>query len=385
MKWQERTKTGKQINVPTRGFKPRDLDEMGVTFVEGALLFNLHKHNVPAPDVSGDILDHMTVGSYPDCTQLPFTAEKAAELIESQLTSAGDFVFVQSFRKETDYDTRARLNIARSAKKQTEKEVIFEISYSSKVPTQYLIENRVSFDKIAIFYGSHHMGTPAFEQIASRIMELRVLSDIPIILTGMPLLMQDGQKRMHFMPFWSLVGDGWVKCWRKGGSNPNGIKLVDMKDRKNKTREEWIGAGHLPSEVIKGINRTVYDLFADDARGEEAQKMYKEMVMDEILAEIDAINPQTIENYAVKNFALPYGLMIIRLYGEKVLARKVNMNPAFAHLSVDDVGLVQRRLRVIFSPPVLDTVINSIVDIMRQEGELPAKAIIEIIDRFTSS
>lgn len=274
MNWKEHTKTGKEINSPTRGFRDKDLEEMGLSHVKGALFFNRYKHDQEIPDVETGVLDNMAVGNYPDCTTIPFSKEKLSEVVEEQLSAVGDYLFIPSFKQETDYETRERLAFAGWAKRLTDKEVVFEIPYKSTVPTSYLLEKRSNFDRLAIYYGSHWIGIPAFEKIAVRIKEIRTQSNIPVKLTGVPLMFKDSQGQFQLMPIWPLVADAWVKCWRKAGSKDSEIKIVDMKDRKNKARDGWIRAGHLPNEVIGGVNRTVYDLFAEDARGEDSREQY---------------------------------------------------------------------------------------------------------------
>jgi len=112
MKQQIQINSGKTLALPSRMFKPKDLKDMGVDFVEQKIMFNLSQKNGAPEALDEAIAKNMVVGSYQDFSQISFSIQALSNYVDEQVNSDVDVVFLPYFKDENDYDIREKIKLA---------------------------------------------------------------------------------------------------------------------------------------------------------------------------------------------------------------------------------------------------------------------------------
>ncbi|MBU0471129.1 MAG: hypothetical protein KKF65_00765 [Nanoarchaeota archaeon] len=376
------TNAGKELSMPMRAYKKSDLEEMDVSSVESALFFNKFAASKTVPIIDEAVRKDMVVVNYPDVTQVTYSDEHLRMALEKQIGGKPDMLIIPTFKKETRYDTIRRLKVAKEIRDRTRMDIIFEISYNADIPIEDLVSHGIAYDVVWVHFGSHYMQPPAFYKIANWIISIRRLTNHPVQTSGVPILFKGDQPgESVLMPCWPLISDGWIKCWRKGGSQNAAIRAIDPKDHKNKTREGWLKSGYTLGTEIKMIGRTVMELFKDSKEGEDARNALRREVLNETLMEVKQVSPATMESYVGEKFAKSYLYPIIALYSEKLVAENIFENHELNYLTQDDKLLLANSLRKNVSPAILQNQIRNVMELLKSQGQVPVDALITEVER----
>jgi len=117
----------KNVEIPFRMFKQKDLESMELAYVENGVYLNLTKAGQRFPEVSQDIVDKMIIINYHDFSKTIFSEQTLIESCEDQIDSNSSFVILSKFKSESQYDIIKKLEIAGNIKKITNKPIIIEI------------------------------------------------------------------------------------------------------------------------------------------------------------------------------------------------------------------------------------------------------------------
>ncbi len=384
MKQEIKIKTGKIIEVPSRMFKKEDIVDMGISYVEKKTFFNKSKYNETAGNVSREINDNMVVIDYYDCSAINFSAKILSDVAQKQLSSTNDLIILPTFKNESEYDTRKKIVLAGLLKTKTDKEIILEISYKSGIPDKELAEGSSNFDYLALFYGVHFGHYPSFRMLCHRMLEFKKNTGKKVFCTAVPMMFagDSNDRSVYFVPLWSLISDVWIRNWRQGGSNGK-VRLVDPNDRKNKEKVGWLEAGHRPDEIIPQVNVTVHEIFRTTKEMERTRETYKQLFMDEILTEIGALTPATIENYVWQKFPSIYQYLVIGLYREKFMIRMIREADWLQGYSQEERYLLEGEFRkAFFNPALLEKAVIHIKSLVEKDSKISALVLIDAIKSF---
>lgn len=375
--------SGKEVKRSVRMLTQKDLDEMGLTHESYGIFFNRTKSNKKFPKVSQKIKKNMAIMNYHDFSQVPFSDKELKKSIMMQIKStSGDFIVLSRFKGETQYDTRRKIELAGNIKLKLEvkKEIVVEIPHDSTITAKDLAELSHNFDSLSIFYNTHWGGYPSLVNISETIRVFKQLTSKKIYCVSIPMKFPgEGRGDSRFMPIFGLICDAWVKCWRKGMSSKI-IKVVDKKDLRSKSREDWLVSGYSLNQVLDEIQRTVYVLFQDDKEGKKAREEYGREVYNGVLSEINEIEPSTIENYVNARFVKKYFTLIIGPYREKVIISHFRNNDVFRRLYVaEEMNLIERALRVHFSPSIIDKAISESLNLIEKDPTTTFEEVITLI------
>ncbi len=374
------TGTGKTLNIPTRMFKPSDLSDMQVDFVEKQMLFNKAKYNEQFPEVGEETSNSMPVINYPDCSNVQFSENILADVVGKQFNASGDFIILPYFKDETEYDIGVKLSLAKRLKAQTEKEIIMEISYKTeKTVMDRIVSSSEDFDCVSIFYGVHFGRFPSFQKICERIVYLRRETGKKVFCTGVPLMFSEDRKVVNsvLLPIWDLVCDGWVKNWRRGGGATE-IRLIDFVDKKNKNLMEWLKS-HTYGEEVKYVNVSVCSLFQDGKDDSQRREIYTKMLVDEELNEVASITPTNMEEYMIRRCPPIYQTLVLTSYIEKLIQRNTRKE-SWSIYNRDELNLLADCLRKTFSPKALEKEIMSIESMV--EEKVPVEMLITTVNKL---
>ena len=376
------TRTGKTLQIPTRMFKDSDLSDMQVEYVDKQILFNKANHNESFLDVKDSVKGSMCILNYPDCSNIPFSESKLVDVVRKQYQESGDFIVLPYFKNETEYDINLKLLLAKKMKSTTSKEIILEISYKNeRVVMDKIISSSDDFDYLAIFYGVHFGRQPSFQMICEKIIQLRRETEKKVFCTAVPLIFSGDRKAInsHLLPIWSVICDGWVKNWRRGGGGEE-IRLIDFDDMKNKNLTDWL-KNHDFGELVKYVNVSVCSLFQENKEDERRRDIYTKMLIDEVLNEISSITPGNIEEYLLKRCPPVYQMLLLVPYIEKMLQFNFQKSE-WSMYSKEELRLLKSHLRKTFSPKSLDREIKHMESLISDEKKVPVEVLLTGIDKL---
>lgn len=382
MQEQIKTPTGKIISLPIRMVTKRELKTLGYDYIENGIFFNISKKDGKFPKVRRKVRENMNVIDYPDFSKQPFDEKLLTDTVAKQIKSKSDFIFMPKFKDETDYDVRRKIELAGNLKliSQMSKDIILEISYKCGIPNDELKQLSSNFDYLAIHYGVYWGQYPAFEKISRRIYWFKRATGKRVFVIGVPFKFAgEDKKDSRLMPCFSLISDFWVKNWRQARGSEE-IKMTDLVDLKSKTYEQFLESGYSPNQKIEPTKRTVYEMFQKDS--DEARIEYEGYVLDNILSDLNNLNPETIENYLYERFYNKYHAVIIAPYREKVIISHFIKREIFDGYSEDVKNLLGGALRRQYSPSVIFKVINTWVELVKEDPNTPFSELIQVALNF---
>lgn len=168
---------GKKITFPCRMFKPKDIKEMGIAYVEESIYFNIAKPNQAFEAIESHIEKNMGIINYPDFSATSFSNELLLQSCQDQINSNSDFITLPKFKDETEHETIQKLELAREIKKLTDKPIILEIAYNTNLDSRILEDKKENFDYISIFYGVKYGHLSQYEKLITRIVEIKMLTN----------------------------------------------------------------------------------------------------------------------------------------------------------------------------------------------------------------
>ena len=376
-----KTVSGKSIKLPARIFTKKELENMNLSYVEGAVFLNKAKSNQDFESVSDEIKKNMAIINYHDCSAIPFSEDVLKDSIEKQIKADGDFIILPYFRKENDLDVKTKLDYASQLKLQTIKEIILEVSYMVGIPPKELLDLSFNFDYLSIFYGVSYGRYPSFLKISKRIITFKASTGKKILCMATPMKFAgETGEDCRLMPCFVMVSDMWSKNWRKGGGN-NKIKLTDPKDLKSKDYTGWLESGYLSNTPIAIINnRTVYDLFSKDSK--LLREEFETYILDAVLNEIQNLSPENIEDYIYQKFHPIYFIPLIVAYNEKIISNLITNNELFKKYPSDNLILLENMVRRHVSSKKVFLLAQELIELVKKDSEIPIAQLIKRAENF---
>lgn len=382
MRQKIRLQSGKEIEFPARIFTKKELDEMGVDFVEGKIFFNKAKPREDFQDISKNIKENMAVINYTDCSNINFSEEILKDSLSKQIKSDSDFIILPYFRNESDYDVKTKIEYAERIKLKsvTTKEIILELSYKSGIPPKELNDLSHNFDYLAVFYGVSYGHYPSFEKVIKRVVSFKAMTGKKVLCIAVPLKFSgENNQDCRFMPSFNLVSDMWLKNWRKSGGN-NKIKVIDPEDLKSKDYTGWLESGYFPNTNLTLVNRTVYDLFRKD--NQRIRNEFEQYILDGVLNEVNNLEPGTVEDYIYQRFYSKYSVLLIIAYRERVIVKLFKDNKIFNKYDESERLLLERKIRKYYNPLKVERLLLSLTELATREEKVPIAQLVKKIDDF---
>ena len=385
MKSKEKTRSGKDLNIPTRMLRKPEIERMQISVAENQIFFNKSSQGQEFEKVSDKIKQKMVVVNYPDCSRIPFSVDKLLESIKEQMETDADTLILPYFKDETEFDIAKKLAIADRFKGKINKDIILEISHK----VDYVVmKNRIipasdSFDHLAIFYGVHYGRYPSFSSICKKIILFKMMTKKKVFCTAVPIMFS-GEKETnssHLLPVWSIVCDGWVKNWRSGGGRGE-LKLVDFEDLINKTFQGWLESGHQTGEMVTYAGTTVFSLFNEGSENDTIRETYKDTLLDEVLNEFSSVTPYTIESLLMEKCPEIYQIPIMRAYNEKIIQSTVNESKWIKIYSPEEAIRIENYFRKPVSPQQVHKEVMHISELVKGDEKIPVATIINEIDKL---
>lgn len=376
---------GKEIHLPARMFTDKDLSEMEIDSVKGKIFFNKSDKDNPFKKVTAKVKEDMAVLNYRDFSQTKFNEKLLLENVKEQIQSEEcDFVVLPYFKDENDFDVKAKIELAKRIKTNTNKTIILEISHKCDIAHRELARLGHNFDILSIFYGVYYGRYSTLTRISERTIIFKARTGKEVFCIGAPTKFEgEDVKDCRLMPCFSLVCDAWVRNWKPARSSKE-IKLTDKEDLKSKNYGTWIEE-HGPNKIIEPIKQlTVKELF--NPKNERARKEYEKMLYDEVVLEIESLEPSTIEKYVTKKFPNKYFLRVVYSYSEKVIQELFIKNDIFQDYSRPERMLLEQKIRENqHSPLLLEGSIKALIQKIRAEKNPPISQLIQTVDEFNSA
>ncbi len=374
-------KNGKKLKLPVHILRVKDLKSMGINYVEGGIILNKTNYNSPFEELPIDISKNMIIINYTDFSNTKFSEKLLINSIKEQIKLNSDLIILPYFKDETNSDIRKKLKIAEKLKQEIDNEIILEISYKSTIDSEELIEHSYSFDFLSIFYGVHYGHFNQLSKIIKRIIEIKHSTDKYIFCMAVPYKFSgDTIQDCRYMPCFPIISDGWIKNWKSGGGNQT-LKLIDIKDYKVKTYQQWLETGHKVNELLQGIDKTVYEIFNTPIKIVKKDIIkYHSLIEDEIFNDISSIIPYRIEEIIYNKLHLKYSGLLLLSLKEKIFSIFLRKNNLFSIYSDEDKKRIESKIRrKAPHPSQVYFVINQITQIIK-EKEIPTQELIKIIE-----
>ena len=360
----------------------RDLEDMGVDYVEGAVFFNKSLPDGTFMEIPELVRRNMIIINYRDCSSKSFSEKKLSQVIDKQIELNSDWIIFPYFKNENDFDIKTKIDKCGEIKlrKDFNKELILEISYKSDLSHNELSNLSYNFDYLSIFYGVSFGHYPSFAKLVKRAVAFKALASKRVICNAVPLKFEgDHNKDVRFMPCFGLVGDIWIKNWRRGGGK-NIIKVTDPKDLRSKDYTGWLESDYKPDSKITLINRTVSDLFRKES--EELRENFDKMLIDGIFRELSNLTPFNYEDYIYEKFYPQYCVPLIFSYREKIILELFKENPIFKKFDKGDLDLLERAIRKKYNPFILFRLINNLQNKIGEEEQITIQELIKEANNF---
>ncbi|VVB82430.1 Uncharacterised protein [uncultured archaeon] len=373
---------GKILQLPARMYTKKDLDNMEVDYIEGAIFFNRSKPDGSFSEIPELVRQNMVILNYPDCSSIKFSEIKLKKIIDKQIELNSDWIILPYFRKENDFDVKTKIDSCEDLKlkRDFDKELILELSYKSDISPKELSDLSHNFDYLSIFYGVSFGGYPAFSKLVKRVITFKALTSKRVICNAVPLKFAgEHNKDVRFMPCFGLVGDIWVKNWRRGGGSEI-IKVTDLSDLKTKDHIGWLQSGYNDDTTLPLINRTVSDLFRKEnflLRDE-----FEKNVSDAVLNKLSNLTPLNYEDYIYDNFYQQYCVPLIISYREKIILETFRENPIFKKFNKDELNLLEGAIRKKYNPFILYNLIISLQHKVEKEEQITIQELIVEANNF---
>lgn len=376
---------GKEIHLPARMFTEKDLSEMEIDSVKGKIFFNKIDKNNPFKKVTAKVKENMAILNYRDFSQTKFSEKLLLENVKEQIQSNEcNFIVLPYFKDENDFDVKTKIELAKRIKTGSDKMVILEISHKCDIAHRELARLSNNFDILSIFYGVYYGRYSTLTRISERTIAFKARTGKEVFCIGAPKKFEgEDVKDCRLMPCFSLICDAWVRNWKPARGSKE-IKLTDKEDLKSKNYEAWIEEYGL-NKIVEPIKQlTVKELF--NPKNEKARKEYEKMLYDEVVLEIENLEPQTIEKYVTKKFPNKYFLRIVYSYGEKIIQELFKRNDIFQDYSLPERLLLERKIRENqHSPLILEGSIKALIQKIRTEKNPPLAQLIQTVDNFNSA
>jgi hypothetical protein len=372
----------KKLHLPARMYTKKDLEEMGVDYIAGAIYFNRSKPNKTFPEISELVRKNMVVINYPDCSATTFSEELLKKVVDKQLELNSDFIVLPYFRKENDFDVKTKIDLCEVLKlgKNFNKELILELSYKSALHPKELFDLSYNFDFLSIFYGAPFGGYPSFLKVVERAITFKALTGKRVLTIAVPFKFSgEHNKDCRFMPCFGLVADAWAKNWRGGGGKDT-IKVIDPTDLKSKDYTGWLESGYKPDTILPLINRTVADLFKKDSKN--LREEFEKYITDGVLNEISNLTPLNYEDYIYGKFYMQYAVPLIFSYKEKLILELFKQNPVFDRFDESGLQLLERAIRRKYSPLIVYNLIQKLVNLAQTTQEITVQELIKEANNF---
>ncbi|PIN90859.1 hypothetical protein COU60_00760 [Candidatus Pacearchaeota archaeon CG10_big_fil_rev_8_21_14_0_10_34_76] len=373
---------GKKLHSPARMYTKKDLEEMGVDYVEGAIYFNRAKPDQSFPEISEFVRKNMIVLNYPDCSATVFSEEVLKKVVDKQIELNSDFIVFPYFKKENDFDVKSKVDLCEELKlnRNFSKEIVLEMSYKSEMPPQELSDLSHNFDYLSVFYGAPFGGYPSFSKVVKRVVTFKALTGKRVFTIAVPFKFSgEHNKDCRFMPCFSLVAEGWAKNW-KGGGKKQVIKVVDPQDLKSKDYTSWLESGYKPETILNLTNRTVADLFRKESkilRGE-----FEKYLTDGVLNEISNLTPLTYEDYIYGKFYEQYTVPLIFSYKEKLILELFKENPVFGKFDKSGLKLLEGAIRRKYNPLSVFKLIQFLDNLVQREEQITIQELVKRANNF---
>ncbi|MCK4859969.1 MAG: hypothetical protein KAS87_05365 [Candidatus Omnitrophica bacterium] len=377
MKSELKLKSGKIINLPSRMFRNKDLSEMNLDYVENKIYFNKYDEKKGFISFNKEVEKNMAIINYVDCSTTPFSKEELVSSIKKQIDTNSDFIILPYFKDENEYDLNIKIELAGKIKTRYNKEIILEISYKATPQMiKKVIKQSENFDILAVFYGVHYGRFPSFRLLCEKIFLFKQVTNGKVFCTGVPLVFSGDEysKYSYLFPIWSLVCDGWVKNWKRGGGAKE-IRLVDYEDYRNKNFMGWCET-HKPNDIVESVNMSVKGLFGDGHAMKQVREQYIGMLRDEVLNEVYSITPKSIGTY-LRDKPRIYIALILDLYKQKLIIQKVREANWAKTYAENDIRLLEKELFNFLSPSEIEEKIEkNIVTLVSKEQKVPISVLI---------
>lgn len=373
---------GKVLQLPARMYTQKDLDDMDIDYVENAIFFNRSKPDESFPEISELLKRNMIILNYPDCSKIRFSEEKLKKLIDKQIELNSDWIILPYFKNENDFDVKTKIELCGDLKikKDFNKEVILELSYKSDISPKELFDLSYNFDYLSIFYGVSFGGYPAFSRFVRRAISFKAMAGKRVICNAVPLkFVGEHNKDCRFMPCFGIVGDVWIKNWRKGGGNKT-IKVIDLQDLKSKDYTGWLETGYRQEIRLTLVNRTVSDLFRKD--NGRLREEFERHVSDGVLNELSNLTPLNFEDYIYGKFYSQYCVPLIFAYREKIILELFKENPVFKRFDRNSLDLLEGAIRKKYNPFILYSVIMRLQEKIKREERITIQELITEANNF---
>ena len=377
-----KTNNGKILNLPTKMYTKKDLDNMGVDYVEGAIFLNISHPSGSFLEIPELARKNMVIINYPDCSSKEFSEERLDKIIEKQVELNSDWIILPYFRNENDFDVKTKIDKCGEIKlrKDFNEEVVLEMSYKSDLSPNELSNLSYNFDYLSVFYGVSFGHYPSFAKLVKRVITFRALTAKRIICNAVPLKFEgEHNKDVRFMPCFGLIGDIWIKNWRRSGGKGI-IKVTDPRDLRSKDYTGWLESEYKPDSIITLINRTVSDLFGKE--NENLRENFDSILTDGIFRELSNLTPLNYEDYIYDKFYPQYCVPLIFTYREKIILELFKENPIFKKFNGEELGLLERAIRKKYNPFILFSLIRNLQNKIEKEEEITIQELIKEADNF---
>ena len=374
---------GKILKLPTRMYTKRDLEDMGVDYVESAIFFNRSRPDGAFIEIPKLVRRNMIVINYQDCSSKEFSEEILDKIIDKQIELNSDWIILPYFRNENDFDVKTKIDKCGDIKlrKDLNKEVLLEMSYKSDIPPKELSDLSYNFDYLSIFYGVSFGHYPSFAKLVKRAVTFKALTAKRVICNAVPLKFEgEHNKDVRFMPCFGLVGDAWIKNWRRSGGNNDIIKVTDPRDLRSKDYTGWLESDYKQASIITLINRTVSDLFRKE--NVSLRENFDKILADGIFRELPNLTPLNYEDYIYDKFYPQYCVPLIFAYREKIILELFKENPIFRRFDRKELGLLEGAIRKKYNPFILFSLITRLQNKIEKEEQITIQELIIEANNF---
>jgi hypothetical protein len=382
MKRKIETNNGKSLQLPARMYTKKDLDNMEVDYIEGAIFFNRSKSDGSFSEIPELVRQNMVVLNYPDCSSIKFSETKLKKIIDKQIELNSDWIVLPYFYRENDFDVKTKIDSCENLKngKDFNKELILELSYKSDISPKELSDLSHNFNYLSVFYGVSFGGYPAFAKVVKRVVTFKALTGKRVICNAVPLKFAgEHNKDVRFMPCFGLVSDIWMKNWRRGGGNDI-VKVTDLGDLKTKNHIGWLQSGYTDDAILPLVNRTVSDLFRTE--NDTLREEFEKNIFDAVSNELSNLTPLNFEDYIYEHFYQQYCVPILIAYREKIILENFKENPIFKRFNKNELNLLEGAIRKKYNPFILYNLIMSLQRKIEKEEQITVQELVLEANNF---
>ena len=365
-------------NISGRMFTKKELDGMGLTYIEGSIFLNISAPGKGFPAVTEDIKKHMLVVNYTDFSGTVFSENLLDKSVSDQLNvNSNKILWLSKFKDENPYETRMKLDTCKDLKKlRPDLYIVLEIPFSSDIPVHELDSYSEYFDALSLFYGLGYGHLNQLNKIVGKIVEFRQRNNKKVIVMGAPVKFSgDNLSDVRLMPCFDLIADLWSKWWNTRGG-PKEIKITDTKDLKLKTYKMFLEEGYPKDYILPEVSMTLKEIFEGSLR---LRRSYEQIVFDGVIREVQSYNPSNIENNLYRRFHNKYFIPILTAYNDRIISILFKSNPMFLYLPENDRAMLESELRKEPYSSKLYDKIRKLIEFSKENPDTEASILIEMI------